>query len=98
MQGAIDLFAEGLNNKDEIVGYFYDSSSFRHGFLDSGGVFSTIDIPASFTDPLSPTTQTTQAWGINDSGQIVGNFSGLFAGEPGSLLTPVTPPPYAVEP
>ena len=37
-----------------------------HGFLDSGGTFTSFDFPGA---------SKTQAYGINDSGQIVGGFN-----------------------
>ena len=45
--------------------YFGDSTG-DHGFLDTGGSFTPIDVPGAFS---------TRAHGINDAGQIVGSFS-----------------------
>ncbi len=45
---------------------FEDSSRHLHGFLDTGGSFSTIDVPGA--------EDLTWPWGINDRGQIVGDF------------------------
>jgi len=57
--------AYGINDAGQIVGEF-DNSTGEHGFLDTGGSFTQIDVPgASFG---------TLALGINDSGQIVGRF------------------------
>jgi uncharacterized membrane protein len=39
-----------------------------HGFLDTGGTFTQIDLPAH-----------TNANGINDAGQIVGDFRNFFS-------------------
>ena len=52
-----------FNNAGEIVGYYKDSSSALHGFLQAAGTFSTIDFPGAAK---------TQCFGINSSGQIVG--------------------------
>ncbi len=45
------------------MGDYADSSGHEHGFLDSGGVYTTLDFPGSIG---------TFAQAINDSGQIVG--------------------------
>jgi hypothetical protein len=64
-----------------------------HGFLLSGGNFSTIDFPgAAFT----------QAIGINDHGQVVGEYRSPGV-DAGFLATPVTgtseaAPQFLVEP
>jgi uncharacterized membrane protein len=49
------------------VGYYFDSSNNQHGFLDSGGTFTTIDAPQAVDG--------TAVTGINNSGQIVGNYA-----------------------
>ena len=82
MPGAVDTFARGINNTAEIVGSFDNGSgpgALRHGFLDIGGVLTTLDVPGA--------TQT-EAYGINDAGQIVGTF-GDSTGTHGFLATPV---------
>ncbi|TMJ85481.1 MAG: hypothetical protein E6G76_16135, partial [Alphaproteobacteria bacterium] len=78
----------GINATGQIVG-FYDNDSGRHGFLYSGGTYTTIDDPLGASD--------TRAFGINAAGQIVGQYTD--ASDPlrlhGFLLTitPNTPPP-----
>src|SRR5262249_13398586 len=58
--------AWGINDLGQIVGFYIDASGRTHGFLDSGGRFTTID------DPF--TTTSTIAGGINDGGQVVGYY------------------------
>ena len=65
--GAIETGASSINNLGQIVGGYLLPDGSRHGFLYSGGVFTTIDDPNS-------TTNTSEALGINNSGQIVGAF------------------------
>jgi probable HAF family extracellular repeat protein len=63
------LFSEGhsINDSRNVVGvYFTPSTPGAHGFLDSSGVFSAIDVPGA---------SGTYSYGINNSGQIVGFFS-----------------------
>jgi hypothetical protein len=69
--GAVgDTFPGGLNNFGQIVGSYGISASggYKHGFLDSHGVFTTID------DPNAGAAGYTLASGINDWGQIVGTY------------------------
>src|SRR5436190_1788450 len=65
--------AWGVNDTDQIVG-----STGMHGFLESGGTYTTLD------DPLATTG--TSALGINDMGQIVGTYSNA-TGKHGFLLS-----------
>ena len=62
-------------------GILFDSSR-GHGFLDTGGIFTTIDVPGATS---------TSAFGINDSGQIVGSFYDGTTTH-GFLATPVPEP------
>ena len=60
----------GLNNFGQIVGSYGVSASggYKHGFLDTNGVITTID------DPNAGSAGHTLAYGINDWGQIVGTY------------------------
>ena len=58
--------AHGINNLGQIVGT-YQNATGKHGFLESGGTYITLD------DPYA-TLGTTNASDINDAGQIVGSF------------------------
>jgi hypothetical protein len=66
-------FGDGLNDLDQVVGEYEDSSGNLPGFLDSNGHFTTINDPAAGnagpgqfvgTEPLA----------INDLGQIAGFY------------------------
>jgi probable HAF family extracellular repeat protein len=67
--------AAGINDLGQIVGG-YAGADTSHGFLLSGGTYTTL------TDPLTDNTSPfgTQARGINAGGQIVGAYD---AGEDG---------------
>src|SRR5438067_13935959 len=58
----------GINSSGQIVGYYENPQ--RHGFLYSGGTYTTLDVPMA---------SLTEANGINDLGHIVGVYqdSGL---------------------
>jgi hypothetical protein len=77
------------------VGVYLDAAGINHGFLLSGGVYTTID------DPLGVTAQGgTQPSQINDSGQIVGAYfdaTGLVHGyvQVGNRYTTVDDPAAA---
>ena len=64
--GATESAAASINNLGQIVGGYQLGDRSRHGFLLSGGVFSTVDDPNA--------TSGSEALGINQSGQIVGAY------------------------
>jgi probable HAF family extracellular repeat protein len=77
----------GINKNGDIVG-FYDSKDGGRGFLLSGGTYTTI----SFSDSVS-----TYARGINQLGQIVGDYVDAAGNDHGFLYsdgqyTTVAPP------
>jgi hypothetical protein len=87
--------AVGINNAGNIVGFYLPTAATSVGFLDLGGVISTID-------PFGSTF--TQALGINNQGEIVGfytdaagvqhgyvDINGLFSSfdPPGSMNTTI---------
>jgi uncharacterized membrane protein len=71
--------ARGINDKGQIVGTYFDGSNY-YGFLDSGGKFTTIDVPV-------PGVTDTVPVGINEAGQIVGWYFGPYVGIHGFLET-----------
>jgi hypothetical protein len=84
--GATATAANGLNNLDQIVGNYLDSSGNTHGFLrDAAGGITSFDFPSVLF---------TSGFGINDAGLIVGayqdpltmQFHG-FVGTPGNLTS-----------
>jgi len=56
--------AKGVNDSGQVVGYYSDAGGRFHGFLYSGGNYTTIDVGA----------RGTFLNGINDAGQIVGTY------------------------
>jgi probable HAF family extracellular repeat protein len=67
--GATSTVAYGINDAGQIVGDFGNNTGV-HGFLDTGGSYTTILVPGA---PLI-----TVAQGINNVGQIVGTFGNNF--------------------
>ncbi len=61
--GASSTYPFGLNNRGDIVGSFNDATG-SHAFFETGGKFTTINPPGSGTSAVN-------AYGVNDSGQIV---------------------------
>jgi len=55
--------AFGINDAGQVVGGYSDATNHEHGFLYSGGTFTTLALSAD-----------TLAYGINDAGQIVGDY------------------------
>ena len=57
--------ATGINNSQEICGFYIDGHGVNHGFLLNFGSFTTLDYPGSIL---------TQALGLNNKGQVVGFY------------------------
>jgi hypothetical protein len=76
--GAVGTGAEGLNNQDEVVGFYIDTAGNWHRYVFSKGVYTTLDYPND--------GGTTEAFGINDEGVVVGTYGGndsyAFIGTP----------------
>jgi uncharacterized membrane protein len=80
----VSLDNGGINERGDIVGVYCDWAlpclivpTATHGFLISGGEFTTIDVPGA---------SATAALGINASGEIVGQYSDATGGH-GFLLS-----------
>ncbi len=55
----------GINDRGQITGFYADDEGFTHGFLKEGSTFTTFDVPgADFTEAFS----------INNQGDIVGTY------------------------
>jgi uncharacterized membrane protein len=65
--GEVNVLASGINKLGQIVGWYTDATG-GHGFLDSGGAFTQIDVP--FAGATS-----TAIHGINRSGAMVGTYT-----------------------
>ena len=60
-------WCEGINDNDDIVGWYESPADTNiHGFLLKEGLFTTLDFPGAII---------TQPFSINNSGQIVGEYS-----------------------
>ncbi len=55
--------ATGINNSQQVCGFYIDSNGVNHGFLLNFGLLVTLDVPGSVF---------TQALGLNNKGQVVG--------------------------
>lgn len=65
-----------INSGGDIVGVYTDGVGKQHGFLLSGGQFTTIDVPGSLVGVDG--TLTTTARAIGPSGDIVGQFTAPY--------------------
>jgi uncharacterized membrane protein len=72
--------ASGINVGGDIVGAYYDARSTEHGFLLSGGKYTTINEPNA--GPLGTFTT-----GINARGDIVGSYNDRKGNQHGFLLS-----------
>lgn len=81
----------GINPAGDIAGNYADGVGKQHGFLLSGGQFTTIDVPGSLVGTTG--TLVTSARGIGPSGDIVGAFTTPY-NPPSSTTAPVDSAEY----
>ena len=84
--GLYTTVARGINDSSQIVGYSYGyPDGMHHAFLMTEGVFTTFDVPGATM---------TEAYGINNAGEIVGTYVDAGGIQHGFLaaLAPVPEP------
>src|SRR5262249_26133058 len=84
--------AWGINDLGQIVGYYVNATG-DHGFLYSGGFFTTIDDPFASDASTTGFIHGTHATGINNNGQNVGQYPDKNDRYHGFLETTVSDPP-----
>ncbi len=72
--------AFGINPGGNVVGTYNDAGGVQHGFLLSGGQFTTIDVPGWLVGATG--TLPTVARGVNPAGDIVGSFTAPVSSAP----------------
>ena len=70
--------ATGINNSQQICGFYIDVDGVNHGFLLSFGLLVTLDAPGSIF---------TQALGLNNKGQVVGAYMDVDSNTHGFVWT-----------
>lgn len=71
--GAILTRPLGLNDKGQVAGYYHDTAG-NHGYVETAGSFTTIDVPGSSAVFASGPGVETIATAINNAGQVVGQY------------------------
>jgi hypothetical protein len=71
----------GINDSDKFVGEYVGTNGWGNGFLDSAGVFTLIDFPGAIASGT---------FGINNSGQIAGDYRDTAKRLHGFLRTSVS--------
>ena len=90
--GALDTTATGINNNGQVVGYFDTGNGALYNFVESNGVFSKVNLNVPNAANGVFTT------GINDQGQIAGNFADPDNVGHGIVLTSVATTVIVPEP
>jgi hypothetical protein len=75
--GTFATMVTGINDAGDVSGIYVTASAVNHGFTEIGGVFKTVDNPAS--------TVFNQALGINNSDETVGYYTLQPSGAPGDV-------------
>ena len=94
---AVATLPRGINDAGDVVGVYINADTTQnpptvsaHGFIYSKGMYSTVDVPASFDIP-APTA--TVLSGINEQGQVAGDYTTAtvtFSGITGDSLKPTS--------
>ena len=85
--GAVNgTLVNSINASGQVAGYYQDAGYIYHAYVESNGVFTTLNVPGAYgTVPLS----------INDSGQVAGyyfdysGYSESFVATPTNATTPI---------
>jgi hypothetical protein len=73
--GAVVTGPSAINNRGEIAGGYSDAGGTTHGFVrDKKGAFSTIDHPDAASGIVNGKPAGTVLFGLNNRGQIVGQY------------------------
>jgi hypothetical protein len=75
--GATSTMVTAISNNGETAGIYVDAGNNTHGFTNTGGVFKTVDNPAS--------SVFNQALGVNNAGTVVGYYAPTQAGTTGQI-------------
>jgi hypothetical protein len=99
--GSTNTILTGINDSNELVGYYTDSSGQKHVFVENGGNYAAgiegtdtgVNLPGAF-DPLGPRIAgfggiPDRSLSINNSGQIVGDYIDSSGTVHGFVDTPV---------
>jgi probable HAF family extracellular repeat protein len=88
--------ALNISNTGEIVGWYNGSDGLTHGFTYQNGVFDTVDYPFA-SGPNPPANTGTFLYGVNDEGQLVGQYTDAHFQVHAFVATPtVVPEPGAL--
>jgi probable HAF family extracellular repeat protein len=71
LPGARSTRATAINNRGDFVGFYNNSDGGFHGFVYSGGEFTTVDFPGS---------SDSGAFGISNQGVMVGTYNDFSFG------------------
>lgn len=66
--------AADINSSGVVTGFYTDASGVTHGFVDSSGSFSTLDVPSTLAVD-GEIINGTMPYRINDSGVIAGSYN-----------------------
>ena len=89
--GAVDVFANDINDAGQVVGYYVDQDGISHAFLYDAAGAHTLAVPTSDTTEVD-----SAASAINNAGQIVGSVQFFGESAPGALWDAADPSAYTL--
>jgi hypothetical protein len=94
--GIFGTSVHGINNSNVIVGGYVDPSGVDHGFIYNNGTYTTLDDPQSTYAGPGPVGANGELTGINDLGQVVGDYLDANYDPQAFLATPIVPEPASL--
>lgn len=83
--GSAQTQVTGINNSGNTSGFYIDTTGVTHGFMDTGGTFSTVDAPGTAFNQLLGLSDVVQAAGYSSTDATGATLQRAFTEDGGSF-------------